>query len=625
MPNISKTPLLPSASADAFDPARFEKAKDLLHALANTVSAMKIFPTEHATVGNFVDQLAEKFTAFLNAYGRLAIGVEEFSFICDGRPAYTDEVVIKSLPFFFFKDGLQVLYFYQGLDRAEITGFLELIRDEAQKTAEDGDIVVALWERDFANIQYYAPDEFLENRILSESQETKFRDMPDLPDELAHERIEVRIDGSKFTQGRVELDPADRGEVERAAAEPQDRETEPEPAGTSAETAPSGGAADERNGQVSPAAAMDPTLTEAELQSLESMVRTNRTISPEDEYINLMVEIVYLEQKPASLQATLDTLLEYHFEQLHRGNFQVAVRIIEKVHELEGHLGGRSDKTAALHDFLKRTISPKTIEAVRTLLARKKAMDWASLLAFFDLLGTASLGLAADLYDIAPDGEARHRIVSFIEKTGAASPGLLAGLADSRRPALAREIVGILSRLPGRRGIAHLSALVNFPSKDIKADVIQVLGRTKDEIANRILLGFLNDPDEEIRIQATLSLDPARGGARVQQILREATSREFQGKSAKEKEALLVFLGRTRSDEALAFLRRALGTSPLFGSKRLLELRLAAIAGLENMGTDGARAALQKGVLDRTRKVREACRAALERLPPAERPGEGAR
>ena len=110
------------------DPARTERVKDLLHYLANTVSAMKIFPTDHATVLNFVDQLTAKFTAFLAAHQKLQVAIEEFSFVYEGKPVYTDEVAIKSLPFFFFKDGLHILYFYEGLDRPEVLEFLEMVK-----------------------------------------------------------------------------------------------------------------------------------------------------------------------------------------------------------------------------------------------------------------------------------------------------------------------------------------------------------------------------------------------------------------------------------------------------------------------------------------------------------------
>jgi hypothetical protein len=617
MASIQKPQLAGAADSGAIDPTRVEKAKDLLHYLTNTVSAMKIFPSEHVTVNNFVNLLAQKFTDFLTAYQKLQVGIEEYSFTYGGKPIFTDDLTIKSLPFFFFKDGLQILYFYEGLDRQEILEFLELIKAEAQKPAEDSDIVAALWERDLPNIQYYAPDEFLENRILAERHDSQARqELPELPEDFAHETIEVRVDSSKFSQGRIDLTSDDQEEVREGSAQAEQEEGAAA-ASASEELAPAETAVPKETDKKSAAAAMDPTLTEDELHSLESMVRVNRTISPEEEFINLMVEIIFLEEDMGHCQANLDALLEYHFDQLQRGHFHVAVLIIQKIHELGRHLAGNPEKAALLESFLKRTISPKTLEAVKALLDKKKAMDWESLLGFFGLLGPPALSLAADLFDIVPDGEARHKILGFIADVGTPNPGLLSSLADNARPDLAREIIGLLSRMPENRGIPHLSAFLSFQNKEVKLEAIHTLGRTRTEMANRILLGFLKDPDEEVRIQAAMKLDPAEGGSRIQQLLREASGREFQGKSLKEKEAILSFLGRTRSTEALEFLRRTLERAPLFPSKRILEMRLAAAAGLESMGTEEALRVLQKGAIGRTKKVREACMAALVRLPPA--------
>ncbi len=608
-----------SASAAAPpDPALTDEVKDLLHSLANTVSAMKIFPSEHATVTHFVDQLAAKFAEFLAVHGKLQIGIEEFSFTFEGKPAYTDAVAIKSLPFFFFKDGLHSLFFYQGLDRPEVFDLLELIKTEAQKPAEDSDIVAALWERDFPNIQYYAPDEFLENRILAERRDSRAPD-DDLPDGLSAETIEVRVDTSKFSEGRIELDGQDSEQVRKASGLDADAAAaEDGEGGVRPKAAPQpDAAASDEPGARSPAAAMDPTLTEDDLQSLEAMVRANRTISAEQEYIDLMVEIVYLEEEPAACRASLDALLEYHFDRLQHGDFEVPVIIIQKIHELGRHLEGVPEKAALLDAFLKRTVSPQTVEAVKSLLDRKKNLDWESLLGFFGLLGPPALGLAAELFGLAPDGEARHKILGFIEATGSAHPGLLASLADPAKPDLAREIVGVLSRIPGRKGLPHLSGFLNFPNRDIKLEVVHVLGQARDEMANRILAGFLKDPDEEIRIQTAMKLDPGEGGSRVKQVLRDASGRDFASRSSKEKEALFSFLGRTRSPEALEFLGRTLLRAPLFGSKRVLETRLAAVAGLESMATDEASAILQRGAIGRTKRVREACTAALTRMPAA--------
>jgi len=190
-------------------------------------------------------------------------------------------------------------------------------------------------------------------------------------------------------------------------------------------------------------------------------------------------------------------------------------------------------------------------------------------------------------------------------------------LADSTRPGLSNEIVGILAGLPDNRGVAHLASFVSFQNRDVRMTAIQALGRTRQEVANRILMGFLNDPDEELRIQAAMKLSPIEETSRIQHFVREASSREFRAKSLKEKEAVLAFLGRTRSPAALEFLSRTLFRSALFPSRQALEMRIAAVSGLESMGTAEAARALEKGALGRTKRIREACAAALIRMPPA--------
>jgi hypothetical protein len=204
------------------DPKALEKIRDFLHQLGNTVSAMKIFPSEHATIKTFIDDLSHKLTSFLDLYGKLEISVEEFSFVCGGKPVYTDEMAIKSLPFFFFKDGMQKLFFYQGLDRDELLDFLNLIKRESKKAAGAGDIITALWEKDFGHIQYFAPDEFLENRILQECgfshHGSPVKSVGSDVAEFSHKAIEINIDTSKFSRGKIELSEEDREVVRKRSA-----------------------------------------------------------------------------------------------------------------------------------------------------------------------------------------------------------------------------------------------------------------------------------------------------------------------------------------------------------------------------------------------------------------------
>jgi HEAT repeat protein len=159
-----------------------------------------------------------------------------------------------------------------------------------------------------------------------------------------------------------------------------------------------------------------------------------------------------------------------------------------------------------------------------------------------------------------------------------------------------------------------------FKSHDLKLEVIHALGDRKDEMSNKILMGFLNDPDEELRIQAAMKLNPTEEKSRIVHVIREASDPGFRKKSLKEKKAILSFLGRTRSAEALAYLTACLVRTTLFPSSKVLEMRLAAVAGLESMGTAESQATLEEGTRMRGRKVREACAEALARAAQGELP-----
>jgi HEAT repeat protein len=571
---------------------------------------MKIFPSEHATVGGFIDDLTLKVKSFLEAYGKLEISIAEYTFLCGGRPIYTDEMTIKSLPFFFFKDGMQMLYFYQGLDRDEIVDFLELIKKESQKPAGESDIVTALWERDFSNIQYYAPDDYLENRIIEERTASQTKaGVPVMP-EFAHEIIEIKVDISRFTTGKIELSPEDKEEIKRKSGDggPEEK-AEPQPA--PAET-PGPESAESRR---SPAAAMDPTLTESEIQSLESMVRANRTISADEEFLNLMVEILNLEKAPEHITANLEVLMDYHHEQLQQGNFAFSIPLVHKLRELRDHLApANPDRASLLEGFLKKVVSEKTIDAIRDLVAKKKAVEWGALVDFFTLLGRPAMPLAAEIYESVSDPGAREKILEFLKTASLQDPGELVSLAADERPLLSKAVIGLLGQAFGKKGFPHFSHFLGFKNKDIKLEAIKALGQAKDELANRILMGFLNDPDEDLRIQAAMKLDPAAERSKISHLISEAKSRPFLDKSLKEKQAILSFLGRTRTEEALEFLRKTLAKRSLWISAKAKEMKLAAVSGLENMETEEAKAALEKGSGSGPKDVREACSLALARL-----------
>jgi hypothetical protein len=595
-----------------------EAVRDILQHLGNTVSALKIYPPDNPTVRDFVESLVVKLQAFLEKYEKLEVRVEEFNFVWQGQVVYSDTMPIKSLPLFFFKDGLYTLFIYQGLSRDEIIDFLDLIRRESHKPPEESDIVTALWEKDFPNIHYYAPDYYLENRILDEVKKTESKFQAGLSYEAYGERIKIAVDPAKLAGGKLELTAEDRAMVESALV--SGGSGPPATAGTAPAPGGSAGTQDK-----SPAASMDPTLTERELEAVEKLIRSNRRLVPEEEFIDLMTELIYLEENADHVRATLDALLEFNFHQLERGNFFVAISIIKKLKELLDHLVAiRSEKAGPVEAFLKIIASPRIVDAVRARIEKREKVDWEALVEFFKLLGSAVVPFSADIFELVDDPEVRKRLFDFVLRETAGEPGFLASLADDARPSFSKLVIGVLERQEGQKGIGHLAVFVRSRNRELKLEAVEALGRAGGETGNRILLGFLNDPLEEVRIQAALKVSPVKERARILKIIEEASSREFRGKSLKEKRAILGFLGRTMTGEALEFLKKTLLKRRLWPRLDVLEMQLAAAHGLEQMATPEAREVLRRGSRTGPGVVREECRAALERLKAAEnRKAEG--
>jgi HEAT repeat protein len=107
-------------------------------------------------------------------------------------------------------------------------------------------------------------------------------------------------------------------------------------------------------------------------------------------------------------------------------------------------------------------------------------------------------------------------------------------------------------------------------------------------------------------------------------LLRLAESSEFRDREAEEIAAVFDALGATKTREGLNFLSERVAKRRWRMSEKTLVLALAAVRGLEWMGTPEAEAVLAAGARRRNRRLRAACRTALARLSGGTDPGRGA-
>lgn len=610
-------------SEKEYEALAFQKAREVVLSLANTISALKIFPAHHASAIHFRQDFIAKLKAFLDQFQKLELEIGEFAFYFQGKPVYQDEISSKSLPFFFYKDGLRVLALYQGMDDQEIGEFLDLVRSESAKPAEESDLVNALWLKDLANVQYYAPEEFIENRILEERAESlNKKGLQIIPQELASRTVEINVNREKIFSGKLELRPEEKQALE--SFEDQELPDLPETwqqtldfAEGEGETKP------EREepvpGREKPAGGLADrvTLSPEEMELLNQLVERNRQLSPEEEFLNLMMEILALEKDREQYQANLDILRNFYQESIRTGRFEIPILLDKKIKDLKALLSAdQPEKLPGLEAFAAGAGSLQILDEIRKLVDQKVEFNYLALFDYLQQFGERALPFLGELYEKIDQPEFRENVRNLVSSKLQENPGMAAIFIDDQKPTLTAAVIELMRAMPGQKIIPHFSNFLTLSDTGLKLKAIEALGTFQDEMANKILLGFMNDREAEVRLKATSSLKYLGDSSRLGQLMKETNSRAFRQKPFEEKKALFEFLGRSRNPEAFNFLRR------MFLKKSWLpqatELRLCAVAGLEANRSPEAVELLRRGEKFLNRRVREAASQALVRLTLAE-------
>ncbi|MBC7348412.1 MAG: HEAT repeat domain-containing protein [Candidatus Aminicenantes bacterium] len=592
----------------------FQQARELVLALANTISALKIFPAHHSSAIHFRQDFISRLKAFLERYQKLELEVGEFAFYYQGKPVYQDEISSKSLPFFFYKDGLRVLALYQGMDEQEIGEFLELVRSESAKPAEESDLVNALWLKDLANVQYYAPEEFIENRILEERAESlNKKGLQIIPQELANRVVEINVDRQKIFSGQVEL----RQEEKQALESFQDQEFPdlPETWQQTLSFAEGEAKPEEIPGQEKAPGSLPEkvALNREELNTLNQLIERNRQLLPEEEFVNLMMEILALEKDLEQYRANLEILKAFYQESIKAGRFEIPILLDRKIKDLKALISqDQPEKMPLLESFADATSSLQILDEVRKLVDQKVELNYQALFEYVKQFGDKALPFLAEFYEKIDNPEFRSSLRQLIRSKLQENPATAAAFIDDQKPELTAEVIELMRELPGQKIISQFSNFLTLSRRELKLQAIEALSSFQEDLANKILLGFMNDSDGQVRLKATSSLRYLGDPSRLKQLVKDTGTRAFRHKPFEEKKALFEFLGRSRNPEAFNFLKKTYLKKSILPATT--ELRVCAVAGLEANRSPEALELLRRGEKFLNPRVRQAASQALVRL-----------
>lgn len=562
-----------TGEGEARDNAAIELAKEIFSLFSLAITSLKLFPPQHPTVIKFTDDLYAKLKEYFVDREELEVDVRENAFVMDGNIVHKEEHLSKSLPYLFHKDGTRKFALIKGMDKYELRELLDVIRTTALLPFEESDIVLAIWEKDLPHVRLYAPDEYLLAKI----------------DIFTHHSFDFFIDKRNLFSGQIQLLMEDLKEIQSKKLALGLMEHEE-------------------------AKDYDQLLIEMEQEKelIDSMLAKARSLPPEIEFHEMMFELLLLENRPERLASILRFLERHHRELIQDGKFLHAVHLLKQIYELRKEFAPTlPEKVAEIDKFLEEVRGARSMDLLRESIISQKFDSLSALFDYFKLLGEQSVSLATELLDETQETETRRTAINYLKEITKDKVELLAHQLRDNKPSIMKEIINILGQHPSKKALPYLAALSTYENKEIKLAAIESLGASSEPLAKRILLSFIEDKDEDIAVVAMERLRFSGEDFILERIAKMVKSRKFHQLAPKLRLAILTFLARSGTRNALELVRQAMEKPGLLNRKNRLVTRLCAVEALSRVQKKEAQELLKRGLKSSNKKIRKACQRAL--------------
>ena len=558
--------------------------EELMQAMVKALRAHQLYLPNNPVYQKALDTLRTAFRPVWEAADELALDVGENELRWEGNVVYNQTNRGESLAWVFFKDGVRALTLLPGVEQDEIIGLLDVVHRARTLRQEDSDdLLTLLWEKDFQRIRYV------------------FQEMA--PSEVGTMALPSADEVAAATGGGGQPHV-----VSQVIAEETAGEVEPDQAG-----APAGPA-----GTVRPEE-FDTTLyflEDKEIEYLRTEVTREYAADLRRSVLAMLLDVLELQPYPtvrAELISILESFLPYL---LGAGDYSAVAYVLREVKAvLQRARELLPEHRKALEELPARLSEPEPLSQLLQSLDEAAAHPSAEELG--DLFGELRAEALPTLLGWMPKlTNQRVKVVldGAIGRLAAAHAEKLVNAIGGSDPLVALEAVKLAGRLRLPTAVGALTQALGHEETALRAAAVQALSDLSVPGALQGLEKALDDPDREVRLATVriLMMKKHRGA------LPKVTA-AIQGKSVRvadltEKMAFFEAYGSLVGAEGVPSLDAMLNSGGFLKRREDPELRACAALALGKIGTDAARASLERATDAKDALVRNAVSKALRGL-----------
>lgn len=565
-----------------FDPKEgfIQGLSQALGSLDKNIRLIRLYTSNNPILQKHQKDLCDQFLHLLTVQSPIEVFVTPHELKTASSTVYFNENPRESFAFLLFNDGIRSLKFMVGLEPHELTTFVLTLSKRLQENRADVDTFTLLWEKEFPHIHHTVAETFV--------------DEPDW-DRTFEEHAQEQM--QSFIQT-----PSHPPQVQGNASDPQ--------------------VYDDFNITVTPQS-MGKLFENRQTLSLEEISSIQKDIETCDkterlilDYADMILSVLQEEADPGEFALYLNYLGQGLDACFKEGSFQNACLILEQVHAFPKRNRALALSEAEILKLSLGTIWDKPrLDLFLMSLNQAPNPNLEDIETLTRLIDPSALPylLQKTLTVIEPQ---KHRaLLRGIARLHKGDIGLFTTLLSHKQTETVKAGLYILSLIKNEKAIDKIAPLIDHADESISKEVISFLKNFRHPKSQALLLGLLGHPKEETRVMALRALSQV-GDAQVAAKLGQHMVDEnlFPKKSLTEKKHYFFAVAKMIGDEFIPFTTRLLAKKNWLNSPHVDDLHQCCAMALSQIGSDSAKAVLEKYAQSSSKKVNRYCEMALKQF-----------
>jgi len=543
------------------DPESMKSIRDFVGLFVKTIHTLLLYPKSNSLPGQFREKFFHVAREVLREYPVFLLATTDRGFYFEGNLVFDAEPSDTNPAYALFRDGVREIGLLSTLTEDEANDFLNIFVRALSRTGERIDLANALWELGLRSVYYRTVDHVAEGETIALPTPAEF----DQATQLFFSTVNLEGDSGDDGESNNENNPHGYQGVQK------DRYNQIR---TLFDGEIQIGAAEARQ-------ALDMILADAECDCQTETFRIYDEILRNENTAQTMTEIIEI------TRYQFDTMVE-------QNQWDVLPRMLANIQSWLTDFADQSSFIDPLRNALYHAGDKQVLSQMAAFLNENPQTELEPFLDYLNRLDRTSLGAVTAMMGDLEHHAARKMVYNFLAERAEDAVDLVGNYVYDKRWFVVRNVALVLGHVNRPRAVTFLKKAAAHSDARVRLEVIRSLSTLHCPEANELLLSMLDDPDNNLRIQAYKALAATPSLEVFEALEQRIQKADLPQLDQRVRRELLGAYARSGGPRALPYLLSLINRKRLFGKARWEKVKTHVVYALGEIGSTSAADVLRR-------------------------------